>query len=176
MGDQRSRRSRFLAELKRRKVLTTGAGYAIVAWFLLQFGEVTFEPLHLPGWALTLLVVLVIAGFPVVLILAWFFDLTPRGFTRSRGVVDDAAAPESIDADTTSAPGASVAVLAFDDMSPERDQDYLCDGIAEEILNRLAQIDDLKVASRTSSFRFKRQSSDIGTIARELLDGNAQGR
>ena len=168
MDDRRSRRSRFLAELKRRKVLTTGAGYAIVAWFLLQFGEVTFEPLHLPGWALTLLVVLVIAGFPVVLILAWFFDLTPRGFTRFRGVGDDAAAPEPAGADMTSAPGASVAVLAFEDMSAERDQDYLCDGIAEEILNRLAQIGELKVASRTSSFRFKGRASDIGTIARDL--------
>ncbi len=166
MGDPRSRRSRFFKELKRRKVLTSGAGYAIIAWVLLQVGEVTFEPLHLPDWALTLLVVLVIAGFPVMLILAWFFELTPKGLRRHDSAGSDSPAP--VEAMAAAAPGPSVAVLAFEDMSADRDQEYLCDGIAEEILNRLARIDELKVASRTSSFRFKEQRADIGTIAREL--------
>ena len=62
----------------------------------------------------------------------------------------------------------SIAVLSFDDMSPEKDQEYLCDGIAEEILNRLAQIENLHVASRTSSFRFKGQPDDVGKIGRQL--------
>ena len=164
MTGSRSRLSRFFDELKRRKVLTTGAAYAIVAWIILQIGEVTFEPLHLPPWALTALVILVIAGFPIILVLAWFFDLTPKGFKRDTDLV--AATTREEDVPTT--PSASVAVLAFDDMSPERDQEYLCDGIAEEILNRLAFNDELNVASRTSSFRYKGKGADIGTIAREL--------
>jgi TolB-like protein/Flp pilus assembly protein TadD len=79
-------------------------------------------------------------------------------------------AVEGIAADQTEAVfgGPSIAVLSFDDMSPEKDQEYLCDGIAEEILNRLAQIQSLRVASRTSSFRFKGQSVDVSLIGREL--------
>ena len=64
--------------------------------------------------------------------------------------------------------GPSIAVLSFEDMSPDKDQEYLCDGIAEEILNRLSQIQSLHVASRTSSFRFKGQSVDVGDIGRQL--------
>jgi hypothetical protein len=55
---------------KRRKVFQAGATYAVVTWILLQMAEVTFEPLHFPAWALTLLVVLVIVGFPLAMVLA----------------------------------------------------------------------------------------------------------
>ena len=125
----------FFSELKRRKVLQGGATYAIVAWILLQVAEVAFEPLHFPDWAMTLLVVLVIVGFPIAMMLAWFFDLTLHGFKK------DTAPPlpfgEVVAATKAgrSSGAPSVAVLSFDDMSPEKDQEYLCDGIAEEILN-----------------------------------------
>ncbi|MDH3588202.1 MAG: tetratricopeptide repeat protein [Gammaproteobacteria bacterium] len=164
-----SLRSRFVGyfnELKRRRVLQAGAGYAIVAWILLQVGEVTFEPLHFPDWVLTALVVLVIAAFPIVLILAWFFDLTLHGIRKDAGPASlPAADPTQTE---TGNGGSSIAVLAFDDMSPQKDQEYLCDGIAEEILNRLAQIQDLRVASRTSSFYYKTQPADVNVIGRQL--------
>ncbi len=64
--------------------------------------------------------------------------------------------------------GAAVAVLSFVDMSPQRDQEYFCDGIAEEILNQLAGVQGLRVASRTSAFQFKGQNGDIGEIGRRL--------
>jgi adenylate cyclase len=160
----------FFEELKRRKVLKAAAGYAVVGWVLLQVGEVTFEPLGIPPWGLTLLIVVVIAGFPVAIVVSWFFDLTLKGFRRE---------PESGEAGTTGpavekhVPGAgpaapSIAVLPFEDMSPSHDQAYLCDGIAEEILNRLAQIQNLRVASRTSSFRFRGMPVGAGAIGREL--------
>ena len=153
--------SRFLGELHRRKVLRVAASYAIVAWLLLQVAEVTFEPLHVPDWVMTMVVLLAIIGFPIALVLAWAFDLTPDGIEKDG---EDAAA----DTEAVSAPHPSIAVLSFDDMSPEQDQEYFCDGIAEEILNRLVRIDKLGVAARTSSFRFKGQNVDIGAIAREL--------
>jgi TolB-like protein/Flp pilus assembly protein TadD len=153
--------SRFLGELHRRKVLRVAASYAIVAWLLLQVAEVTFEPLHVPDWVMTMVVLLAIIGFPIALVLAWAFDITPDGIEKDG---DDAAA----DTEAVSAPHPSIAVLSFDDMSPEQDQEYFCDGIAEEILNRLVRIDKLGVAARTSSFRFKGQNVDIGAIAREL--------
>jgi adenylate cyclase len=176
LNDQGSRASRIFAELKRRKVLQACAGYAVVAWILLQVGEVTFEPLHLPDWTLTLLVVMVIAGFPVALVLAWFFDLSLKGIRREeemslgeRRQSGGDSAPQSESAPgIETVPDSSIAVLAFEDMSSAGDQDYLCDGIAEEILNRLSQICRLKVASRTSSFRYKEQPADISTIAQQL--------
>jgi TolB-like protein len=61
-----------------------------------------------------------------------------------------------------------IAVLAFTDMSPARDQEYFCEGIAEEILNGLGNIEGLHVASRTSAFRYKGQAIDIGDIGRQL--------
>jgi adenylate cyclase len=69
-----------------------------------------------------------------------------------------------------SAPDArgSIAVLAFSDMSPDKDQDYFCDGIAEEIINNLTRIRGLRVSSRTSSFAFKGKSEDVRTIGRKL--------
>jgi len=165
MPESQSRFNRLLEELKRRKVLQTGAAYAFVAWIILQFGEVTFEPLHFPDWVLTALVVLVIAGFPVVLLLSWFFNFSFRGIRREAESGQISADDET---QQVRSPGPSIAVLAFDDLSPDKDQDYLCDGIAEEILNRLAQIKRLRVASRTSSFQFKAQPADASTIGQRL--------
>jgi adenylate cyclase len=168
---QSSRLRRFVDQLARRKVPQTGAAYAVFGWIVLQVGEVTFEPLHFPPWALTTLVVLVIAGFPVALVLAWFFDLTRAG-VRAGGESPHtpASSPRVAPAPLTSAQSSqsSIAVMAFDDMSPDQDQAYLCEGIAEEILNRLARIGDLRVASRTSSFRFKHQGLDAAAVGREL--------
>ncbi|MDH3769159.1 MAG: tetratricopeptide repeat protein, partial [Gammaproteobacteria bacterium] len=168
MAPTRSRWARYFDELKRRKVLQAAAAYAIVAWILLQVAEVTFEPLHFPDWALTVLVVLVIVGFPIAMVLAWFFDLTLHGFRKDAAPALQSAGPNTAAQTATLPTGPSVAVLAFEDMSPEKDQEYLCDGIAEEILNRLAQIEALGVASRTSSFRFKGQPTDVSSIGLQL--------
>ena len=158
----------LLSELKRRNVFRAAALYAVAAWLIMQVGEVTFEPLYFPDWAMTALVVLAIVGFPIAMTIAWFFDFTLRGLKKDTGpppesvgvVAGSQLRPKSL--------GPSIAVLSFDDMSPEKDQEYLCDGIAEEILNRLAQIQNLHVASRTSSFRFKKQPADVSDIGRQL--------
>ena len=159
---------RLVSELKRRNVFRAAALYAVAAWLIMQVGEVTFEPLHMPDWAMTLLVVLVIVGFPIAMILAWFFDLNRHGFKKDLGPwLQTDEVVDAIEAEPLPG-GPSIAVLSFDDMSPEKDQEYLCDGIAEEILNRLAQIQNLHVASRTSSFRFKGQPADVSSIGRQL--------
>lgn len=64
--------------------------------------------------------------------------------------------------------GNSIAVLPFANMSADADNEYFCDGLAEELLNALAKIDDLRVAARTSTFSFKGKDADVGTIARAL--------
>ena len=158
--------TRLPGELRRRGVVKVVVSYAVVAFILLQVAEITFEPLGFPEWALTLTVVLVILGFPVVALLAWVLDLGQRGIPSGGAEQDSPTAPSS--AHVAKVEGPSVAVLAFDDLSPERDQEFFCDGVAEEILSRLVQVDQLRVASRTSSFQFKGERVGVAEIARRL--------
>jgi TolB-like protein/Flp pilus assembly protein TadD len=143
------------AELKRRRVYPVIAAYAVIAFILLQIGEITFGPLGLPNWVMVSLIAVVITGFPVVVVLAWVFDITPTGIQRtiSAEQVDDRP---------------SIAVLPFVDMSPEQDQGYFCEGVAEEILNALTKIRRLSVAARSSSFQFKAGGHDVREIGRVL--------
>jgi len=69
----------FLGEIKRRKVFQVAAVYAVVAWLSIQIVDVVGEPLNLPGWFDTVVIVLFAVGFPIAVILAWAFDLTPQG-------------------------------------------------------------------------------------------------
>lgn len=73
----------FLADLKRRRVYRVGAVYAAAAFVVWEAADIVVPALHLPGWTLTLVVVLTILGFPVTLILAWMFDITPEGIRRT---------------------------------------------------------------------------------------------
>jgi len=159
----RSRRRLFLKgiseELARRRVYPVVIAYALVAWALLQIGEVTFEPLGLPGWVMSTLIIFVIAGFPVAAILAWMFDITPSGVRR-----DASPLFEMMAIDTP----ASIAVLPFTDMSRQRDQGYFCDGIAEAIINALSEIEGLHVAARVSSFRYAKSNGNLKDIGRKL--------
>lgn len=151
--------SGFSAELIRRRVYPVIVAYALFAWVVLQIGEVTFEPLGLPGWVMTSLVVTVIAGFPLAAILAWMFDITPSGIRRDSSVRG---------AQTGAVEEPSIAVLPFADMSPEKDQAYFCEGVSEEILNALARIESLQVVARMSSFRYAGVAEDIRAIGRKL--------
>jgi TolB-like protein/Flp pilus assembly protein TadD len=158
---------RLSDELRRRGVVKVVVSYAVVAFVLLQVAEITFDPLGLPDWSLAAAVVISIAGFPVVAIVAWVFDLGPSGVVRTgESGTDGAEVTAAEPASTARVP--SVAILPFEDLSPEHDQEFFCDGIAEEILGRLVQIKQLRVASRTSSFQFKAQPIDVGEIARRL--------
>ncbi len=157
--------SSFFSELKRRKVYGTAVAYAVVAWIILQFGEVTFEPLHFPPWVMTALVIAVILGFPLALVISWFFDISPTGFKRDSGLASTAI-QGAFSASATGSP--SIAVLPFTDMSPDKDQGHFCEGVAEEILNALTRIEKLDVAARTSSFQFREGSGDIREIGESL--------
>lgn len=187
MSDGGSKLVHWVAELRRRKVFRVAAAYLVVAWLLVQVAGTTFEPLGLPPWSLKLVIVVVALGFPVACVLAWAFDVTPRGLERTpaareRPLPAEAFAPAGPVA-ATAAPAAalppaapasppakldSVAILPFVDMSPERDQEYFCDGIAEEIINSVCCIRGLRIASRTSSFQYKGRALDVRAIGREL--------
>ena len=162
--------SRFSAELLRRRVYPVVVAYAFFAWIVLQIGEVTFAPLGFPDWVMTALVIAVIVGFPVAAILAWMFDMTSAGIRRD-------SFPAGINAAIDEPP--SIAVLPFADMSPQEDQGYFCEGIAEEILSALTRIGSLRVVARTSSFRYGGDSGNVQEIGRKLgantiLDGSVR--
>jgi adenylate cyclase len=153
----------------------------VVAWILIQVAGQTFERRGMPGWGTKLVIVRAARGLPAALALAWAFDVGPRGIERT------AAAPEReptisasvierqvsarqgvASATDAQAPLQSVAILPFTDMSAERDQDYFCDGIAEEIINALCCVRGLKVAARTSAFQFKGRNEDVRAIGHML--------
>lgn len=147
------------AELRRRRVYSAVAAYAVFVFVLLQVGEITFEPLGFPPWSMTVLIIVVAAGFPVVVVLSWVYDLTTKGIRKDRSRSASLSADDSVP---------SIAVLPFADMSPERDQTFFCEGIAEEILNALTMIGQLNVAARSSSFLYSSDSVDVRDVGREL--------
>jgi TolB-like protein/Tfp pilus assembly protein PilF len=173
MSDAGSKLQAWFAELRRRKVIRVAAVYLVAAWLLIQVADAVFEPMGLPPWSLKLVIVLAALGFPLACVLAWAFDVTPRGIERATAAALSAAERQSLATPEPPPPTAeSVAILPFVDMSPERDQEYFCDGIAEEIINALCCMRNLRVASRTSSFRFKGHAADIREIGRALGVGS----
>src|SRR5213083_2754500 len=162
----------------------------------MQVASQIFPFFEIPNWAVRLVVLLLVIGFPVAVILAWAFELTPEGIKRT----EDVDLSKSIRRKTgrkldfliiavlllviaglvfqrfhlkvspavSSSPGKSIAVLPFENLSEDKANAYFADGIQEEILTRLSKIGDLKVISRTSTQRFKSAPSNLLEIARQL--------
>src|SRR3989442_760894 len=184
----------LIAELKRRRVFRVLVGYAIAAFAVLQVIEPVMHGLRLPEWTLSFVVVALAIGFPVVLVLAWVFDvaagasertlpLRPQGLGRlplalAVGVVAAIAVVPAVAwhfARASRAPAAptapaapSVAVLPFVNMSAAKNDEYFSDGITEEVINALANVEGLRVVSRTSAFAYKNKSLSIRQIGEEL--------
>jgi len=170
---ERKQAVKLLAELRRRHVFKVGIAYIVVAWVILQVTDLFADNLDLPAWAFRLVLFLLIVGFPLIVMFAWAYDLTPEGFKRTPDT-DEPASGEPAQAgpgDTVAKAQpskASVAVLPFVNMSDDRENEYFSDGLSEELLNVLTKISALKVAARTSSFFFKGHTGDIAEIARRL--------
>ena len=176
----------FFEELKRRKVFRVAATYAVVAWILMQIGEVTFPALNIPEWVMSTLVVVLLAGFPIAVIFAWIFDKTPQGYIKTDAPDTENIAGMNVKVDDrpfylqkrnillafgviagiligtyggdtfkSSVDEKSIAVLPFDNFSKDKDDEYLSDGITEDITMNLAKVKDLTVISRTSVMGYK---------------------
>ena len=165
MNNKKSGISEYFEELKRRKVVRVAIAYVVGSWLLMQVADATFEPLSLPQWSTTLVLWLLALGFPVALILAWALEVTPEGIRRTQKRRKPAGKKTNGSGDQSKP---SIAVLPFVDMSPEKDQDHFCEGMAEEIINSLARIRGVHVASRTATFQFKDTTMDIDTIGERL--------
>jgi len=157
---------RLFSELKRRKVYGAAAMYAAAAWLLVQVSTQVAPYFDIPNSPVRALIVTLAIAFPFVLVLSWFYDLTPQGLRRDSR--DAAVALDAAGAALVTPSDQSIAVLPFADMSENSDQRHFSDGLAEELLNLLAQVPQLKVIARTSSFSFKGKDADITTIAAAL--------
>jgi TolB-like protein len=184
----------WLSQLRQRGVLRVAASYAVIGWLLLQIADVTFEPLGLPRWAMTTLIVAVALGFPVAVLLAWFFELGDQGITRDAAPAS-AARPQVHGARRYAdvaiigvllvvvavllvrqsdmgkpppPPNPTLAVLPFVNLAADQEQQYFSDGLAEEMLDRLGQVPGLLVVARSSSFAFRDSKDDVREIAAQL--------
>ncbi len=186
----------FFSEMKRRNVYKVAVAYAVVGWLLVQVTTQVFPIFAIPNWALRLIVLTIIIGFPIVLVIAWAFELTPEGLKRTEEA-DLAARPgmksqvwiyvvivaallsvgvfllgrygfrQSVSA-ASELPAKSIAVLPFENLSEEKGNAFFAEGVQEEILTRLAKIADLKVISRTSTQKYKSAPDNLRDIARQL--------
>ena len=165
---------KFFAELKRRKVYSVAVAYLIGGWALAQGIAQVLPVFDTPIWVVRLIVLLIILGFPVALVLSWFFDLTRYGIVRTpdldaRSINTVRSVRDSGGDDSTEK---SIAVLPFNDLSPSKDHAYFGEGIAEELLGALAKVEGLRVAARRSSFWFKDKEAELGEIASKLNVGH----
>ena len=180
----------FFTELRRRHVVQVAVTYVIVAFVVLEGADIILPALQVPDWTLTVLVVLVVAGLPLAIVLAWAFELTPEGLRRdgpqtgeggpsvSVAEPSESDGPQDVvqhDPRTSTSPESlstgsrtSVAVLPFDNLSGDPDSDYFSDGVTEDILTHIASIGALRVISRTSALQYKGTKKNVREIAGEL--------
>jgi len=182
-------------ELRRRNVIRVGIAYLIGSWLVMQVADIVLENIGAPDWVMQAILLMLLLGFVIALFFAWAFEVTPEGVKRESEVdrsqsitrvtgrkLDHSIivmlvialgyfvwesrlaerAPAVVPAD------ASLAVLAFENMSPDPENGFFAEGISEEILNVLAAVDGLRVASRTSAFSFANSDTPIPEIASQL--------
>ncbi|MEM7661233.1 MAG: hypothetical protein AAF292_03215 [Pseudomonadota bacterium] len=159
---------KLFSEIRRRQVIQGAIAYGIVGWLLIQLAIALEASLELPPYVDRWVTIGVIGGFPVAILLAWLFDISLSGMRLTSETDQAATETETTIEAKEPPPKHSIAILPFADMSPDGDQEYLGDGVAEEILNALVKVTELRVTGRTSSFAYKGQNLDIREIGESL--------
>ncbi len=187
----------LIAELKRRNVFRVGVAYAIVAWLLVEVSSVLLPAFKVPEWVFQAFVILVVLGFPLTLVIAWAFEMTPEGLkreaevdrtestTRTKGrkldfaiigllavaVVYFAVDKFVLEAGPEQASVVrekSIAVLPFANRSANQEDAFFVDGIHDDVLTHISRISALKVISRTSVMKYRDTTKNLMTIGEEL--------
>jgi TolB-like protein/Tfp pilus assembly protein PilF len=185
----------FFEELQRRKVYRVAAAYIIAAGFIIQIGSAVFPAWELPNWTLRLVVVFLLMGFPIALILAWAYDVTPQGIRVTPGshrrrnllmliasgvIISAGAGFFLLPRASARKIDKSIAVLPFQSLSDEKENAYFADGIQDDILTNLSKIGELKVISRMSVMSYRgdavRNAREIGKAlgVATLLEGSVR--
>src|SRR5438874_2780439 len=192
----RMNRGNIFAELKRRNVYKVAVAYIVVGWALAQGIAQVFPVFDVPNWIVRLIVIFVVLGFPIALVFAWAFEITPQGVKRT---AEADAMPRSARLinrtwiyivivgaaisvglfflgrytaanRTASSDGKkSIAVLPFASLSENKNDAYFADGVQDQILTNLAKVSDLKVISHTSVRQYETGAErNIREIGRQL--------
>lgn len=183
----------LIARLRQRGVLRVAFSYSVIAWLLLQIGSVVLEPMGAPGWVMRALIVLVVTGFPVALLLAWYFELTPAGIVRD--ILPDAAERPAVRgtrryADVViigvllvtvilllarqggllevEAGTPVIGVLPFTELGVVEEQAYFGDGLADTLTYKLGQLKQLMVLAPSSTFKFRGADQDLLAVGAKL--------
>jgi len=187
--------NRFVAELKRRNVPRIAAFYAAAGWLVVQIATQVLPVFEMPTWMMRVVVVAVVLGFPCALLFAWFYELTPEGLKRESEVDRSESTARSsgrkLDRWIVGILAAAVVVLLANQFVPHRNRtdsalakaiavlplandtgdpanEYFSDGLSEELISALAQIKELRVIGRTSSFHFKNTNEESKVIGAAL--------
>jgi TolB-like protein len=186
----------FFGELKRRNVYKVAVAYVVAGWALAQGIAQVFPVFEIPNWAVRLIVLAIVIGFPIALVVAWAFELTPQGIKRTEDVDLTSSAQRPAkrtwmfvvviggaislslfflgrytarnSSGAFELPAKSIAVLPLLNESGDPADEYFSDGLSEELIAALAQIKELKVIGRSSSFRFKDRKEETKTIGEKL--------
>jgi adenylate cyclase len=185
----------YWRELKRRNVIKAGLAYLIVAWLITQVLSIILPTFEAPPYILKSALLILLVVFPVWIVFSWIYEFTPEGIKKTIDIEPEVSMMPKTESKLnkviifalslaviilvidrfTNKPvkvlnlgEKSIAVLAFADMSPEKDHEYFSDGISEELLNILVKIPELKVISRTSSFSYKDKNLTATEIGGEL--------
>src|SRR5437868_15357341 len=178
----------FFEEVRRRKVYRVAAAYIIADGGVIQLASAAFPAWELPNWALRLVIVALLMGFPIALILAWVYDITAQGVRATptpampgshrrrnivmlvtTGVIISAAAGFFLLPRVSAHKcDKSIAVLPFENLSDEKENAYFADGIQDDVLTNLSKIGDLKVISRTSVMPYRGKTSNVREIGKAL--------
>jgi TolB-like protein/Flp pilus assembly protein TadD len=178
----------LVEELRERSVIRAMVTYAVVAWMLLQVADVTFDRLPIPDVSMTVLIALVIAGFPITFVLAWGYEITVAGVIRHEH--SDGGAPRLgfapfivlviaitigagglfyyISQEFWEPPRRSLAVLPVVDVNADEDAQYFSDGLTEEIQNLIVRLNEFRVVALSTSYQLKETDLDIVSIAKRL--------
>jgi adenylate cyclase len=193
-GGDSDRTMAFFAEMKRRRVGKVAIAYGAVAWAVTEASSVVLPALRVPEWAMTLIVVFLLIGFPIAMVLAWIFDVSPDGIQRTEPLPEMSGPSmrlrlraaygiavlvamaglgyllyeRGLGRAHAGEPHSSIAVLPFTNLSGDASKDYFSDGMSEELLNLLARVPGLQVAARTSAFAYKGRNVDIREVGKEL--------
>lgn len=136
----------FFKELRHKSVFGVGTTYAVVAWLLLQAADLLLPLYSAPAWILPAFATLLFLGFPVAILLAWAYDITPTGVQRANKMATDTA--RSKDDEVLALPsGPSISVLPFSNFSTDADQELFAQAMTNEIITGLTQCSSLRVVS-----------------------------
>lgn len=164
--------SKFFQELRRRSVFSVATTYVVAAWLLMQVADLLLPIYNAPEWILPAFTTVLILGFPVAVLLAWAYDLTPMGVRRTETLAREAEIAQQ--AALALPPGPSIAVLPFKDLSGQSDQALFAEAMTNAIMTGLTQSSSLRVVSSGTVPDGVPNLAELGTDlgVRYLLQGS----